>query len=129
VSVVCCQIEVSASCWSLAKSSPTECGVSQCDREAPIMRKPWLTRGCCATRRNLYLHFIWHFRPYEKDLSCKRRMADTYIYIYIYNYDYRLAACVLRDSETFDTAYCLVFGMGFFCIVTNIASLSWYIVA
>jgi hypothetical protein len=48
VSVVCCQVEVSASCWSLFQRSPTECGVSECDREASIMRRPWLTRGCCA---------------------------------------------------------------------------------
>jgi hypothetical protein len=34
VSVVCCQVEVSASGWSLVQGSPTECGVSECDREA-----------------------------------------------------------------------------------------------
>jgi hypothetical protein len=27
----------------------TECGVSECDRVASIMRRPWPTRGCCAT--------------------------------------------------------------------------------
>jgi hypothetical protein len=46
VSVVCCQVEgeVSASSWSLVQMSPTECGVSECDREALIMRGPWPTR-------------------------------------------------------------------------------------
>jgi hypothetical protein len=34
VSVVCCQVEVSATGWSLAQRSPTDCGVSECDREA-----------------------------------------------------------------------------------------------
>jgi hypothetical protein len=35
VSVVCCQVEVSATSWSLIQRSPTECGVSKkCDREA-----------------------------------------------------------------------------------------------
>jgi hypothetical protein len=29
VSVVCCQIEVSATSWSLVQRSPTDCGVSQ----------------------------------------------------------------------------------------------------
>jgi hypothetical protein len=29
VSVVCCQVEVSATSWSLVQGSPTECGVSQ----------------------------------------------------------------------------------------------------
>jgi hypothetical protein len=33
VSVVCCQVEVSATGRSLAQRSPTECGVSECDRE------------------------------------------------------------------------------------------------
>jgi hypothetical protein len=35
VSVECCQVEVSATSWSLVQRSPTECGVSKkCDREA-----------------------------------------------------------------------------------------------
>jgi hypothetical protein len=35
VSVVCCQVEVSATGWSLVHRSPTDCGVSKvCDREA-----------------------------------------------------------------------------------------------
>jgi hypothetical protein len=28
--------------------SLTECGVSECDRETSIMRRPWHTRVCCA---------------------------------------------------------------------------------
>ena len=40
LSVVWCQIEVSASGWSLVQSSPTECGVSECDGEPSIMRRP-----------------------------------------------------------------------------------------
>ena len=36
--VVCCQVEVSASGWSPVQSSPIECGVSECDREASIRR-------------------------------------------------------------------------------------------
>jgi hypothetical protein len=34
VSVVRCEVEVSATGWSLVERSPTECGVSECDREA-----------------------------------------------------------------------------------------------
>jgi hypothetical protein len=48
VSVMFCQVEVSATGWSLVHRSPTECGVSDCDREAYITRWPWPTRGCCA---------------------------------------------------------------------------------
>jgi hypothetical protein len=47
VSVVCWQVEVSTSGWSLVYRRPTECGVSECDREASIIRRPWPTRGCC----------------------------------------------------------------------------------
>jgi hypothetical protein len=34
VSVVCFQVEVSATGWFLVQRSPTECGVSKCNREA-----------------------------------------------------------------------------------------------
>ena len=27
---------------------PTDCGVSECDREDPIMRRPCPTKRCCA---------------------------------------------------------------------------------
>jgi hypothetical protein len=44
-SVVCCQV-VYASDRSLVQRMPiTECGVSECDREASIMRWPWPTGG------------------------------------------------------------------------------------
>jgi hypothetical protein len=39
-------------------------GVSECDREASIMRRPWLTRGCCTMGEE----------------------EGRYIYIYIYIY-------------------------------------------
>ena len=47
VSVVICQIEVSATGRSPVQSNPTECGESECGREASILRKSWLTRRCC----------------------------------------------------------------------------------
>jgi hypothetical protein len=40
VSVVCCQVEVSATGWSLVQSNTTECGVSECDREASVIGGP-----------------------------------------------------------------------------------------
>jgi len=47
VSVVGCEVEVSASGSSLVQRSPTECGVSECDHETSITRRPWTTGGCC----------------------------------------------------------------------------------
>jgi hypothetical protein len=52
VSCECCVLsgrEVCVSGWSLVQRSSTECGVSECDREASIMRRPWPTRGCRTT--------------------------------------------------------------------------------
>jgi hypothetical protein len=49
VSVVCCQVEVSAASLSLVQRSPTECCVSECERESSTIRSPWPTGGCCVT--------------------------------------------------------------------------------
>jgi hypothetical protein len=40
VSVVLCQVEVSATGRSLVQKSPAECGVSECDLETSTMRRP-----------------------------------------------------------------------------------------
>jgi len=45
--VVCCQVEVSASDWSLVQRSPADCGVSEYDHETSTVRRPWPTGGCC----------------------------------------------------------------------------------
>jgi hypothetical protein len=50
VSVVCCPVEVSASGWSLVERRPTECGVSECDRETLILRT-WPIRDTCAMEK------------------------------------------------------------------------------
>ena len=66
LSVVCCQKEVSATGRSLVQRSPTECGVSVCDREASTMRKPLPITGCRAMggkkspRKQTQLHFFQH---------------------------------------------------------------------
>jgi hypothetical protein len=41
LSLVCCQVAVSATGWSLLQRSPTDCGVSECHREASMMEKLW----------------------------------------------------------------------------------------
>jgi hypothetical protein len=52
LSVLCCQVEVSSSGWSLVQESPTDCDVSECDREAWIMRRAYPTRGCAPWDEN-----------------------------------------------------------------------------
>ena len=44
---------------------PTECGVSECVSEAPIMRRRWPTRCCCAMAKK-YLSWL-----------CKSRLEAT----------------------------------------------------
>jgi len=56
VSVVCCRVEVSAGGLSLVQRSPTDCGVSVCDHESSIMKRPWPTWGCCATKKKIYAY-------------------------------------------------------------------------
>ena len=51
VIVVCCQVQVSGSGWSLIHRSPTECGVSECDLETTIVRSPWPNGGSCGRRK------------------------------------------------------------------------------
>ena len=52
VSVVCCQVGVSATGRSLVQRSPTDCGsVFVCDLEPSAMRRPWPTLGCCSSEK------------------------------------------------------------------------------
>jgi hypothetical protein len=48
--LVCCQVEVPPSGWSLVQRSPTEYGVYEYEREVSIMRTPCPTSGCRAMR-------------------------------------------------------------------------------
>ena len=45
VIVVGCRVEISVSGWLFVLRSPTDCGVSKCDRESSIMRRPWPTEA------------------------------------------------------------------------------------
>jgi hypothetical protein len=56
VRVVCCQVEISATGLSLARRSPTDCGVSECDREASTMWSSWPTRGVCIVNETFIAH-------------------------------------------------------------------------
>jgi hypothetical protein len=49
VNVVCCQVYASG--WTLVQRSPTECGVSECDRDNSKTRRPWPNMGPCAMEK------------------------------------------------------------------------------
>ena len=78
VSAVCCQVEVSASGSSLVQRSPTECGMSQCGREASTMRSPWSTTGCCAKGRRV---FVFIYRVAQKE----RMFFQIIVTLFIFN--------------------------------------------
>jgi len=48
VSIVCCQVEVTASGWSRVQRRFTEYGVPGCDHKASTMRRTWPNWGCGA---------------------------------------------------------------------------------
>ena len=56
VSVVCCKVEVFATGRSLVQWSPTEYGVSECDRGTSTRRKPRPTRAVEPWEKNIYNH-------------------------------------------------------------------------
>ena len=55
MSVVCCQVQV---CASLVQRSLTEGGLSECDREASIMRRFWPIRGCRTIKKSRYYIYV-----------------------------------------------------------------------
>jgi hypothetical protein len=60
VSVVCCQVEVSATSWSLVQRSPTECGVTKkCDREASKNGRPWPPGAVESLKKKRTLVTVW----------------------------------------------------------------------
>jgi hypothetical protein len=66
VSCECCVLSGRGLCigWSLVqRSPPTECGVSECNREVFIMKKSWPTRGCYTMKKELpvsYRLFVFY---------------------------------------------------------------------
>ena len=57
VSVVCCQVEVSVTSWSLVQRSPTDCGLSLWVIEEPHELGGHGPLGACAKRKRFYLSF------------------------------------------------------------------------
>jgi hypothetical protein len=53
----CCVLSGRSFCVGLitVQRSPTECGVSECDRETSTMRRPRRTRGCCAMEKRTHM--------------------------------------------------------------------------
>jgi hypothetical protein len=77
--------------WSLVQRSPTECGVSECNRETSKMKRPWPTRGCCAMEKIIYTHRSYTYVQY----------IHRYVYIYTYTCTVELGYNVMTGAEYF----------------------------
>ena len=78
---MCCQVEVSASGWSLVQRSPTECGVCDCDRETSVTKRVWSTSGAVAswTRTHTHTHTYNPQSSESKLWSLFENVASTFI--------------------------------------------------
>jgi hypothetical protein len=81
VSVVCCQVEVSASGRSLVQGSPTERSVSDCDRGLSLIRRPCSNVSTCIMeeRKSYGVHDIVTMLP---KLSQYRQLCIFTIYVF-----------------------------------------------
>jgi hypothetical protein len=76
VSVVYCQVEVSASGSSLVHRSPAECDAcrTECDREPSITRMSSSTKVCCAMEKSYHLCHFMHDK--SRQTPMESRMLD-----------------------------------------------------
>ena len=61
-SVVCSQLEVSATVRSFIQRNPTECGLSVCDIETSSVRRPGPTRGLMRQEDCFFIRKYWRIR-------------------------------------------------------------------
>jgi hypothetical protein len=74
-SVLCVvQVQVSASGLSLVQRSLTDWGVSECDREASIIRRPWPISGSCTIKKK---ELIIHAPPHNKQQSFAKTIRSV----------------------------------------------------
>jgi hypothetical protein len=73
VNAVCCHVQVSATGWSLVQGSPTECDVSECDRETPerMSRLTW------AVERQKYIYIYKHAHTHTHTHACTHTHTHT----------------------------------------------------
>jgi hypothetical protein len=81
VRVAFCQIEVSASDWSLVQRSPTECGVCERDHEASITDwLTWAVAPCEGGGRSRGMMIMWNFLLFTSILFALKFYIETNIW-------------------------------------------------
>ena len=118
-----CQVKVPASGWSLVQRSPIECGVSECDSEASMMRRSWPNRGCCAMGRKLtslilrYCTSVWldelwetirHFCQDSQLAYCTHTRPHTYTQKTHARTPFKIVICKTTDSMK-QSSWCQVY--------------------
>ena len=63
--------------WLITHPESPECGVSECDCEALLSRRPWPTRRCRALKK---LIFFSHKLTYLADIISNEAMAKLTIF-------------------------------------------------
>jgi hypothetical protein len=109
VSFVCCQVEVSASGWTLFESSPTECGVtSECHCVAPFAMAMARNRAEKPQER-IYI-YIWkeyiYIYTHTRYKGRKARMNKLMAWHHRYTYNKKIWATFIRRSGS--PAICFV---------------------
>ena len=77
--VMCCQVEVSATGWSLVQRSPADCSASCVIQRTSWMRRPWPTGGCRAKHKSLF-DVCWTVRHCD-NWRIKNQLDATYYFI------------------------------------------------
>jgi hypothetical protein len=90
VSCECCVLSGRGLCVgpiARPEESYTQCGVSECDHDAWMMRRPWPTRNCCAIGKK-YMYMDTYMCICVCVCVCVCVCIYIYIYIYIYRFEY-----------------------------------------
>ena len=85
---VCRGVEGSASGWWPVERGPAGAGVSDCDREASVMRQ-WLNRSCCNLEKisvSLLFFYVASVITKSEEMIFYRNAHSSWIILYVYDY-------------------------------------------
>ena len=78
LSLLCLHIEVSARGRSLVQRSPTECGVSECDHEASIIKKAYVHWGTGTMKKKTFpphIYLIFFYLPIFNSVTKRKQFS------------------------------------------------------
>ena len=87
----------SGSGWSPVQRTPTEYGMSECDREVSTLRRPWPTRGCCVMEKNSSTN-RWDVSQNITSLGTDLKLHNHRAWRELQTYSYVVRTCNLMPS-------------------------------